>query len=768
MHRERALLARAWSCALVFFTTAASADVFINELHYDNDGTDANERVEIVGTAGTSLSGWKVLLYNGSDGTLYSTVNLSGTLPSQCNGHGTLAFNVTGIQNGAPDGIALVNASNTVVEFLSYEGSFTASGGTAGGRVSVNMGVSEDVGVTSTQSLQRKGSGTAAAQFTWSAASTSSFGSCNSGQTFTGGSDAAPTLASSTPASGATAVAASANIVANFSEAVTVGTSWINVSCTSSGAHPGASSGAGSSYTFNPTTDFSAGETCTATIAAAQVNDTDGTVTPMAANAVWSFTVAGAPPTTVLSNNVPVSGLSAALNGELRYTLNVPSGATNLVFTTSGGTGDVDLYVRSGAAPTTTTYTCRSWVTGNAETCTIAAPAAGTWHVMLKAYAAFNGVTLNGRYTAGGTDLAPTVSSTTPANGATNVSAASNLTVNFSEAVTLASGWYTLSCPSGARTAVQSGSGSSYTLNPNTDFGALETCTLTIIASKVSDTDGSIQTMAGNVTASFTTSAAAGGYYASVVTSSAAQLRSTLHAVIDDHTKFPYTASTTDVWDILDRADQDPLNSGKILDVYKNASYTKAGTGNNFYNREHTWPKSLGFPDDTATNYPYTDTHMLMASDITYNSARGNLPFVNCNNSGTEYTTLVYNGAGGAGQSNWQCSAGWQTWNKLKGNMARAMFYMDIRYEGGTHGVTGAAEPDLRLTDTASQITQSTGNASVAYMGLLSVLLQWHAADPVDAAEQLRNDVIQSYQGNRNPFVDNPQWVACIYQNVCN
>ena len=64
------------------------ADVWINELHYDNSGTDVNERVEIIGTAGTSLTGWKVVLYNGGDRKAYSTVNLTGTLASQCGGHG--------------------------------------------------------------------------------------------------------------------------------------------------------------------------------------------------------------------------------------------------------------------------------------------------------------------------------------------------------------------------------------------------------------------------------------------------------------------------------------------------------------------------------------------------------------------------------------------------------------------------------------------------------------------------------------------------------
>jgi hypothetical protein len=79
--------------------------------------------------------------------------------------------------------------------------------------------------------------------------------------------------------------------------------------------------------------------------------------------------------------------------------MTVPAGATNLVFHTSGGTGDADLYVRFNAAPTTSTYTCRSWADGNTETCTIAAPSAGTWYVMVRAYSTFSGVTLTGSYT---------------------------------------------------------------------------------------------------------------------------------------------------------------------------------------------------------------------------------------------------------------------------------------------------------------------------------------------------------------------------------
>ncbi len=101
----------------------------------------------------------------------------------------------------------------------------------------------------------------------------------------------------------------------------------------------------------------------------------------------------------VLQNGVPVTGLSATTGNSLNYTMNVPSGARNLVFHTSGGTGDADLYVRFGSPPTTSTYTCRSWAYGNNETCTISVPQAGTWYVMVRAYSTFSGVTLTGSYT---------------------------------------------------------------------------------------------------------------------------------------------------------------------------------------------------------------------------------------------------------------------------------------------------------------------------------------------------------------------------------
>lgn len=104
----------------------------------------------------------------------------------------------------------------------------------------------------------------------------------------------------------------------------------------------------------------------------------------------------------VLSNGVPVSGLSGSSGTELRYTMVVPSGASNLQFAMSGGSGDADLYVRYGSAPTTGSYNCRPYSGGNNESCPFATPQAGTWHVMVRGYTSFSGVSLVGSYTAGG------------------------------------------------------------------------------------------------------------------------------------------------------------------------------------------------------------------------------------------------------------------------------------------------------------------------------------------------------------------------------
>lgn len=106
------------------------------------------------------------------------------------------------------------------------------------------------------------------------------------------------------------------------------------------------------------------------------------------------------PPTNnELTNGATVANLAATTGDALYYTLNVPAGATDLSFAINGGSGDADMYVRFGSQPTTSTYDCRPYRTGNAETCTISNVQAGTYHVMVRAYSSFSGVNLTGSFT---------------------------------------------------------------------------------------------------------------------------------------------------------------------------------------------------------------------------------------------------------------------------------------------------------------------------------------------------------------------------------
>ncbi len=164
------------------FTSQSGTPVFISELHYDNTGTDVNEGVGIFGPAGTDLSGWSVVLYNGNGGVTYTPViNLSGVIDNEGSGYGELSFSQSGIQNGAPDGLALVNASGQLIQFLSYEGSFAGVGGAADGVTSTDIGVSEAGTETAGLSLQLTGTGHVYEMLTWQAPSTASMGLINPG-----------------------------------------------------------------------------------------------------------------------------------------------------------------------------------------------------------------------------------------------------------------------------------------------------------------------------------------------------------------------------------------------------------------------------------------------------------------------------------------------------------------------------------------------------------------------------------------------------------
>ena len=100
------------------------------------------------------------------------------------------------------------------------------------------------------------------------------------------------------------------------------------------------------------------------------------------------------PPATELANGITVTGITVGTNGEVKYQLVVPNGATNLLFAMYGGTGDADMYIKYGAPPTNTSYDCRPYAFGNTENCFFPAPRAGVWYVTLKGYSAGTGISL--------------------------------------------------------------------------------------------------------------------------------------------------------------------------------------------------------------------------------------------------------------------------------------------------------------------------------------------------------------------------------------
>lgn len=164
-----------------------SGNIWVNEFHYDHNGIDTNEFIEIAGPAGLDLTGYTIVLYNGNNGQSYDTDNLTGTLTDDTGtGFGFSVINYNNILQNGPDGIALVDGTGTVVSFISYEGSFTATNGPANGLTADNIsesqtgnGALDPVG----GSLQLIGTGNSYTDFTWSRTQVNTSGSLNTGQT---------------------------------------------------------------------------------------------------------------------------------------------------------------------------------------------------------------------------------------------------------------------------------------------------------------------------------------------------------------------------------------------------------------------------------------------------------------------------------------------------------------------------------------------------------------------------------------------------------
>jgi endonuclease I len=230
-------------------------------------------------------------------------------------------------------------------------------------------------------------------------------------------------------------------------------------------------------------------------------------------------------------------------------------------------------------------------------------------------------------------------------------------------------------------------------------------------------------------------------YYTEAMGQTGESLKSALHHIVAYHERYSYK----NVWDILQETDEDPNNADNVVLIYSRRSLPKSKHGGAMdeWNREHTWPKSHGFPQMGWS--AYTDVHHLRPSLTTVNGARDVLDF---DNGG--YKTLPE-----APKVRYDDDS-WEVPNEVKGNVARGIFYMAVRYEGGVLN-----EPDLEITDDVNE-----SQPGVEKIGKLSALLDWHIQDPPDEQERVRNDKVFKWQGNRNPFIDHPEWVTDIWKSV--
>jgi endonuclease I len=250
-------------------------------------------------------------------------------------------------------------------------------------------------------------------------------------------------------------------------------------------------------------------------------------------------------------------------------------------------------------------------------------------------------------------------------------------------------------------------------------------------------------TSVGNPASTTTLNTGLAGYYDNI-SGYGAELKAELHDLVrTSHlNQFSYSA----VWQQLQYTDEDSLNTNNIIETYTGWSLPKNnyGSGTTQWNREHTWSTSHG---GFETNRPAgTDLHHLRPCDVTVNSAKGNKDF---DIGGTPYIDASPYGSYSATTG---CNADPDSWEPRpieKGDVARMLLYMAVRYEGTDTGY------NLEMQD----LTPTAGS----YYGKLSTLLQWHYDDPPDSWERRRNDRIQERQGNRNPFIDHPEYVTAIW-----
>jgi endonuclease I len=237
------------------------------------------------------------------------------------------------------------------------------------------------------------------------------------------------------------------------------------------------------------------------------------------------------------------------------------------------------------------------------------------------------------------------------------------------------------------------------------------------------------------------------GYYSSAINLEGEDLKSALHEIIKDHVEFSYG----ELWDILKETDIDTQNTDHVIGIYSGFSMDAAAQydASKGWTREHVWAKSYG--DFGTTIGPGTDVHHIRAEDVSTNTDKNNRSFDECDK---QYVDDQGNYFGPTSSFISESSWTWEPRDEVKGDVARMMFYMVVRYEGEE------GDPDLELVDF---IVDKRNKAPIH--GRLSTLLKWHKDDPVDNYEHYRNHIIYTkYQHNRNPFIDHPEFVSRIWE----
>jgi endonuclease I len=239
-------------------------------------------------------------------------------------------------------------------------------------------------------------------------------------------------------------------------------------------------------------------------------------------------------------------------------------------------------------------------------------------------------------------------------------------------------------------------------------------------------------------------------YYDAVTGFSGSSLKQSLHQIIRHSRRLNYNQ----IWAQLKYTDQDPTRPDNVIMVYTGRSLSNTAVGDEEeglieWNREHVWAKARGFP--RADMPAYSDLHHLRPCEASINRARGSMMFGEA-----EQGQELPEAPGGYVDTD---NALFEPPAPVKGDIARMLFYMDVRYQGDT-----SKEPDLRLVEKAPGYSvHGIDIKDNGYFANLSTLIRWHLQDPVDDHEKTRNERVYEVQGNRNPFIDHPEFADSIY-----